>query len=178
MGALTIVEIINAHKGFHLISSNIHVHSKRKLLWLVGFITFFLSAVLDNLTTTIIMITLLRKLTNEDHERLLLGGAVVLAANAGGAWTPIGDVTTTMLWIGGQLSTLKIMKVLFLPSMACLIVGLLVLTFYLKGQFSQISQEKKTQIEPMGTAVFWLGVCCLTSFPFSKSQQACLLLWE
>ena len=110
MGALTIVEIIGAHKGFRIISNNIHIRSKRKLFWLLGIITFFLSSILDNLTTTIVMVTLLRKLTDEGEDRLLMGGAVVIAANAGGAWTPIGDVTTTMLWIGGQLSTLSVMR--------------------------------------------------------------------
>lgn len=168
LGALTIVEIISAHKGFQLISRNIRIRSKRKLLWSLGFITFFLSSVLDNLTTTIIMVTLLRKLTDEGEERLLLGGAVVIAANAGGAWTPIGDVTTTMLWIGGELSTISVIKSLFLPSITCLIVAFLILTFYLKGQFPQKSQEEKMEIEPMGVAVFWLGIACLIFVPIFK----------
>ncbi len=107
LGALTIVEIISVHKGFNLISNSIKIRNKRKLLWFIGFLTFFLSAVLDNLTTTILMVTLLRRLIPEGEDRLLLGGAVVIAANAGGAWTPIGDVTTTMLWIGEQVSTMK-----------------------------------------------------------------------
>ncbi len=110
LGALTIVEIINVHKGFQLVLRAIRVTNKRKLLWLLGFITFFLSSILDNLTTTIIMITLLQKLIKENEDRWLMGGAVVIAANAGGAWTPIGDVTTTMLWIGGELSTLKVIQ--------------------------------------------------------------------
>ena len=168
LGALTIVEIINAHKGFRLISSNIRIRSKRKLLWSVGFISFFLSSVLDNLTTTIVMVTLLRKLTDEGEGRLLMGGAVVIAANAGGAWTPIGDVTTTMLWIGGQLSTVAVMKALFLPSLACLIIALLVLTFSLKGEFSQDAQIDENHMEPMGTTVFWLGVGCLIFVPIFK----------
>jgi Na+/H+ antiporter NhaD/arsenite permease-like protein len=165
---LTIVEIISAHKGFQLISRNIRIRSKRKLLWSLGFITFFLSSVLDNLTTTIIMVTLLRKLTDVGDERWLLGGAVVIAANAGGAWTPIGDVTTTMLWIGGQLSTLAIMKNLFLPSIACLLAALFCLTFCLKGNFSSSSMQKEEKIEPMGTTIFWLGVGCLIFVPIFK----------
>ncbi len=168
LGALTIVEIISAHKGFRLISNNIRFRSKRKLLWLLGIISFFLSSVLDNLTTTIVMVTLLRKLTNKGEDRLLMGGAAVIAANAGGAWTPIGDVTTTMLWIGGELSTLAVMKALFLPSLACLIVGLLVLSFNLKGDFPQVNQKEENDIEPMGTAVFWLGVGCLIFVPLFK----------
>jgi len=169
LGALTIVEIINVHKGFRLILRHIQVSSKRKMLWLLGFIAFFLSSILDNLTTTIIMVTLLRKLTDEDEDRLMMGGAVVIAANAGGAWTPIGDVTTTMLWIGGELSTFAMMHVLFLPSLACLIVALLVLTFSMKGEYSQArSQNEDNETEPMGTTVFWLGIGSLVFVPIFK----------
>jgi NhaD family Na+/H+ antiporter len=166
--ALTIVEIINAHKGFQLISRNIHIRSKRKLLWSLCFITFFLSSILDNLTTTIIMVTLLRKITEPGEERLLMGGAVVIAANAGGAWTPIGDVTTTMLWIGGQLSTFSVIRVLFLPSLACLIASLFVLSFSLKGEFPAINHQAVEEMEPMGATVFWLGVGSLVFVPIFK----------
>lgn len=168
LGALTIVEIINAHKGFKLISDMIHMRSKRILLWSMGFISFFLSSILDNLTTTIVMVTLLRKLTDEGEDRLILGGAVVIAANAGGAWTPIGDVTTTMLWIGGQLSTLSVMKHLFIPSVICLIASLAILSFSLKGNFSPLNPTKENKIEPMGSLVFWLGVSCLVFVPIFK----------
>jgi NhaD family Na+/H+ antiporter len=168
LSALIIVEIINVHKGFQIISRHIQIRSKRKLLWVIGFITFFLSSILDNLTTTIIMVTLIRKLAEEGEERLLLGGAIVIAANAGGAWTPIGDVTTTMLWIGGQLSSLSIMRTLFLPSLACLIVSLCVLNFALKGQFAPMHHEKEEKIEPMGTTIFWLGIGCLIFVPIFK----------
>lgn len=168
LGALTIVEIINAHKGFRIISRVIRITSKRKLLWLVGAITFFLSSVLDNLTTTIIMVTLLRKLIQKGEERLIMGGAVVIAANAGGAWTPIGDVTTTMLWIGGQISTLEVMRVLFLPSFACLVVALAYLNRNFKGKLLPPDQVENEEIEPMGTIVFWLGLTCLISVPFFK----------
>jgi Na+/H+ antiporter NhaD/arsenite permease-like protein len=123
---------------------------------------------LDNLTTTIVMVTLLRKLTDRGEERLLMGGAVVIAANAGGAWTPIGDVTTTMLWIGGQLSTLAVMKKLLLPSIICLIAALLILTPKLKGNFAHIKHEKESQIEPMGTTIFWLGIGALMFVPILK----------
>lgn len=166
--ALIIVETINTHKGFSLISRNIHIHSKQKLLWVAGLITFFLSAVLDNLTTTIIMVSLLRKLTDVGEDRLLIGGAIVIAANAGGAWTPIGDVTTTMLWIGGQISTVQVMKVLFLPSILCLVAALAILHFQLKGDFKQVKEEKEEEIEPMGTLVFWLGVGSLILVPVLK----------
>lgn len=170
LGALTIVEIISAHRGFQLISRNIRVHSKWQLLWLIGIVTFFLSSVLDNLTTTIIMITLLRKLIEPGEDRLLLGGAVVIAANAGGAWTPIGDVTTTMLWIGGQLSTFPVMRFLFLPSFLCACTALACLTPYLKGKLAPLPQEEHEQeYEPMGNEVFWLGVGSLVFVPIFKA---------
>lgn len=168
LGALIIVEMINVHKGFQLISDNIRIRSKRKLLWSLGFISFFLSSILDNLTTTIIMVTLLRKLTDNEEDRLLMGGATVVAANAGGAWTPIGDVTTTMLWIGGQLSTLSVIKNLFLPSLACLVAALSVLSIGLKGEIALTNQVNKNDKEPMGKAVFWLGIGCLVFVPFFK----------
>lgn len=167
--ALVIVELINAHKGFSLISDNIHISSKRKLLWVVGVITFFLSSVLDNLTTTIIMIALLRKLTDPGEDRLLIGGAVVIAANAGGAWTPIGDVTTTMLWIGGQVTTLSVMKNLFLPSLACMAAAFAFLSISLKGKFVKIHDKKEKEVlEPCGKLIFWIGVAALISVPVLK----------
>lgn len=168
IGALTIVEIINVHRGFRFISKNIHVRSKRKFLWLIGIITFFLSAILDNLTTTIIMVTLLTKLVEEDGDRLLIGGAVVIAANAGGAWTPIGDVTTTMLWIGGQLSTHTIIKGLFLPSLTCLVVALFFIGLTLKGDLAPQQRPDIEPVEPMGMTIFWLGIGCLIFVPIFK----------
>ncbi len=169
LGALAIVEIINVHQGFSLIVDNIHMRSKRKLLWILGFISFFLSSILDNLTTTIVMVTLLRKLIDEGEERLIIGAAVVIAANAGGAWTPIGDVTTTMLWIGGQVSTLNIMRELFLPSMACLVVSLSAMTCMLKGDFPprQAAIEEQ-RLEPNGKLVFFLALAILISVPIFK----------
>ena len=122
MGAMTIVEVVDAHNGFYVITSRIKTTSLSSLLWLVGFVSFFLSSILDNLTTTIVMISLMKKLLERHEDRLFFAGIIVIAANAGGAWTPIGDVTTTMLWIGGQITTLNIIKGVFLPSLACLIV--------------------------------------------------------
>lgn len=134
MGAMTIVEVVDAHNGFEVITKHIKTTQLSSLLWLVGFVTFFLSAMLDNLTTTIVMISLARKLLAKHEDRLFFAGIIVIAANAGGAWSPIGDVTTTMLWIGGQISTLAIMKSLFLPSLACMIVPLAVTSYSLRGQ--------------------------------------------
>ncbi len=134
LGAMTIVELIDAHDGFDVITNKIKTKDHRKLLWIISIVTFFLSAVLDNLTTTIVMISLLRKLINDKETRMFFVSMVVLAANAGGAWTPIGDVTTTMLWIGGQITTGSIMLHLFFPSIVCLIVPLIVLSFIMKGK--------------------------------------------
>lgn len=171
LGAMTIVEIISMHKGFKVISDFITVASKRKLLWVIGFLAFFLSSILDNLTTTIVIISLLRKLipNKEDlQDRLIIGGAVVIAANAGGAWTPIGDVTTTMLWIGGQLSTGAIMYDLFLPSIVCLIVALAFLTPMLKGKFAQLEEHHQEPLEPLGKIIFYLGIALLMFVPVFK----------
>lgn len=133
LSAMTIVELIDAHDGFEVITNKIRTRNQRKLLWIISFVTFFLSAVLDNLTTTIVMVSLLRKLIKDKQTRMFFIGMVIIAANAGGAWTPIGDVTTTMLWIGGQITTANIMIKLFLPSMICLLVPLIVISFRMKG---------------------------------------------
>jgi Na+/H+ antiporter NhaD/arsenite permease-like protein len=110
MGAMTIVEVVDAHNGFEVITSRIRTTKLSTLMWLVGFVSFFLSAVIDNLTTTIVMISLMKKLLDHHDDRLFFAGMIVIAANAGGAWSPVGDVTTTMLWIGGQITALVIMK--------------------------------------------------------------------
>lgn len=124
MGAMTIVEVVDAHNGFEVITSRIKTQKLSSLMWMVGFVTFFLSSILDNLTTTIVMVSLMKKLLDKRDDRLFFAGIIVIAANAGGAWTPIGDVTTTMLWIGGQITTVAIMSGLFLPSMVNLLVPL------------------------------------------------------
>jgi Na+/H+ antiporter NhaD/arsenite permease-like protein len=134
LGAMTIVELIDSHEGFRAVTDRIQTRKRVHLLWIVGFITFFLSAVLDNLTTTIVMVSLLRKLVRGRPERWMYVGVVVIAANAGGAWSPIGDVTTTMLWIGNQISASGVIRGLFLPSLVCLLVPLLILSFRLKGE--------------------------------------------
>lgn len=125
IGAMTIVEIIDAHGGFSIVTDRIGTRNRSKLLWIIGWITFFLSAVLDNLTTTIVMVSLIRKLLTKQADRLCFAGIIVIAANAGGAWSPIGDVTTTMLWIGGQISTLKVVEEIFLASVANLMIPLI-----------------------------------------------------
>lgn len=133
VGAMTIVEVVDAHNGFEVITQRIRTTKLSSLMWLVGFTTFFLSAVLDNLTTTIVMISLMRKLLARHEDRLFFAGIIVIAANSGGAWSPIGDVTTTMLWIGGQITTLAIMKSVLLPSLASLLLPLAVTAMTLRG---------------------------------------------
>lgn len=139
MGAMTIVELVDAYQGFRLITDKIQTRNAVKLLWLVCWVTFFLSSILDNLTTSIVMVSLIRKLIPNKDMRMFFAGMIVIAANAGGAWTPIGDVTTTMLWIGGQISTANIMTMLFVPSIMCMLVPLLYLTFTMKGSLGEIA---------------------------------------
>ena len=168
LGALSIVELINVHQGFNIISDVIQVNSKRKLLWILGFITFFLSAVLDNLTTTIVMISLIKKLISNREDRLIIGGGIVIAANAGGAWTPIGDVTTTMLWIGGQVTTGAILTSLLLPSLACFFASFLIINFMLKGNIPNEKIAHYSNSEPLGNLIFFLGIACLIFVPIFK----------
>lgn len=174
MGAMTIVELIDAHEGFKVITDRIRTNKRVHLLWLVGLITFFLSAALDNLATTIVMISLLRKLIADRHERWFYAGIVVIAANAGGAWSPIGDVTTTMLWIGGQVSATGIISQLFLPSLACLLAPLILLSFRLRGEIQQPplqeSPESRDPTTPFErNLVFGLGLGALIFVPIFKT---------
>ena len=133
LGAMTIVETVDQHKGFRVITDKIKTTRKVKLLWILGMITFFLSGVLDNMTTTIVMIALLRKLIEDKKTRWFFASMIIIAANAGGAFTPIGDVTTIMLWIGGQVTALDIMGMVFLPSIVSLAIPLAVTSMFVKG---------------------------------------------
>jgi Na+/H+ antiporter NhaD/arsenite permease-like protein len=175
LGAMTIVELVDAHEGFRVITERIVTRDRRRLLWFVGLISFFLSAVLDNLTTAIVMVSLLRKLVDDAQERWLYAGIVVIAANAGGAWSPIGDVTTTMLWIGTQVSTLALVRELLLPSLACLLVPLLLLGARLEGELrspapSVPADDGADPVTPFERRlVFWLGLGVLLFVPVFKS---------
>lgn len=174
LGAMTIVEIIDLHKGFSVITHRIRTKSILKLLWIVGFVTFFLSSMLDNLATTIIMVTLLRKLMPKGEIRMILAGIVVIAANAGGAFSPIGDVTTTLLWIGGQVSAAGIVKVLFIPSLMVILVPLIIASYRMKG-FAvlrvQISMADAIREEKMrgSLSIFLAGVFGLLLVPVIKA---------
>src|SRR5215203_2965254 len=174
LSAMTIVELIDAHDGFEIITRRITTKTKRKLIWIVGLLSFFLSSVLDNLTTTIVMISLVRKLMKDREDRLLFSGAIIIAANAGGAWSPIGDVTTTMLWIGGQVTAVNIMLKLILPSLACFLVPVFILQFMLKGEV-QPAMRNSGNSGPVTpdlahrTIVFWSGVAVLLMVPVFKT---------
>ncbi len=169
-GALTIVEIMNQHGAFSFLSDYFNVKSKKMFLWLVAGITFFMSSVLDNLTTTIVMTTLAGKFLDEEKDRWLIGGAVVIAANAGGAWTPIGDVTTTMLWIGGQLTTESLMLNLFLPSLFCMIISVALISKKISGNLDPEHIKNFCSIEePRAKLVFVLGLGSLIFVPIFKT---------
>jgi len=172
MGAMTIVELVDAHHGFRFITDRIKTKNPKTLLWIICWVTFFLSAVLDNLTTTIVMLSLIRKLIPDREMRLFFAGMIVIAANAGGAWTPIGDVTTTMLWIGGQISTGNIMVTLFLPSVACMLIPLIYLNFTLKGTLGETHEHDLKQHDNVvrsGNLMLVLGVGALVFVPIFKT---------
>lgn len=173
LGAMVIVELIDAHDGFDIITNRIHQLNKMRLLWIVAFISFILSAMLDNLTTTIVMGALLRKLISEEKDRIYFMGVVVISANAGGAWSPIGDVTTTMLWIGGQITSVQIMKAIIIPSLICMLAPLLFLSFRMKGVISR-PPRSTSRIETalpvrQQTIVFITGLLVLIFVPIFKT---------
>jgi Na+/H+ antiporter NhaD/arsenite permease-like protein len=173
LGAMVIVELIDAHDGFELIATRIRTSNKKKLVWIIGIITFFLAAVLDNLTTAIVLVSLLRKLIPEREDRLLFAGLVIIAANAGGAWSPIGDVTTTMLWIGGQISAGNIIIKTFFASLVCLIVPTLIISFRVKGTLAGVNEPEKninfTTNSRHRNLVFWIGIGSLLFVPVFKT---------
>ena len=171
--AMTIVAIIDKHNGFSIITDRITTKSKSKLIWLLSILTFFMSAVLDNLTTTIVMVTLLNKLVADKHLRWIYAGMIVLAANAGGAWSPIGDVTTIMLWIGGQITAANIIKVAFIPSLVSMVVPLIVISFTLKGDLERPAVNPVTSNSPITKdiqkfALYW-GIASLITVPILKT---------
>jgi len=174
LGAMIIVELVDSHEGFRLITDMIHTTKKVKLLWIVSLITFFLSAVLDNLTTSIVMIALLRKLISDKRDRWFFGGMVIIAANSGGAFSPIGDVTTIMLWIAGHVTSLNIILKTFLPSLVSLILPLTVLSFTLKGNVTKPLKPEKAALQDPTTPlernlVFFTGIGSLLFVPIFRT---------
>jgi NhaD family Na+/H+ antiporter len=173
LGAMTIVELIDAHQGFKIITDQISSKKSVTLLWTIGLLAFFLSSVLDNLTTAIVMVSLLRKIVSDTDQRKFFAGIVIIAANAGGAWSPIGDVTTTMLWIGGQITPLHIMRSLFIPSLVSLVIPLTYLSFKMSGQVieNQVMEEKyiiDTTAKERNT-MFFVGLGTLLFVPIFKT---------
>lgn len=174
LGAMTIVELIDTHDGFEVITNLIRTTNKVKLMWILCSITFFLSAILDNLTTAIVMVSLVRKIIKDKELRLLFCGLIVISANSGGAWSPIGDVTTTMLWIGGQVTTLQIMKQVILPSIVSMVVPLALVSFRLKGELElmqahQANSQKPSASDRERNIVFFSGVGILLCVPMFKT---------
>ena len=171
LGAMTIVELIDTMGGFKVITDKLKTTKKVKLLWLICLLAFFMSAILDNMTTAIVMVALLRKLIADRKERWFFAGMVILAANAGGAWSPIGDVTTIMLWIKGQVTTVNIIVKTLLPSLVCMIVPLVILGSTLKGDIER-PEESRSGIEVaswMRKLVLIMGVCGLIFVPVFKT---------
>ncbi len=170
LGAMTIVALIEVHDGFKIITDFIRTKDKRNLLWVISLITFFLSSVLDNLTTAIVMVSLVHRLITDKNDRMIFASMVIIAANAGGAWTPIGDVTTTMLWIGGRVTTGKIMELLFIPSLISLIVPLIYFSFFMKKELVSIPSQLKDTSQVYGAkTIFFLGVGSLIFVPIFRA---------
>lgn len=177
MGAMTIVELIDVHGGFSIITDKITVKNKRKLLWIIGLITFFMSAVLDNLTTAIVMTMMLRKMVTDVKDRWIYAGIIIIAANSGGAFSPIGDVTTIMLWVKGNISTSGVIPALIIPSLVSLIVPLLFASKKLTGELTSqsadtcseknVTQDYITKNERM--IIFIMGISCLLFVPIFKT---------
>ena len=173
LGAMTIVELIDAHDGFQNITEKIKTNNKTKFVWTIALVTFFLSAVLDNLTSTIVMISIINKLVKEKLVKWQLLGLVIISSNAGGAWSPIGDVTTTMLWIGQQVTPLNIIKETFLASFTCMVVPTLIINYRIKGKIDLFEKSEKN-LNPISRAtdrnlVFFIGLACLLFVPVFKS---------
>jgi len=181
LSAMTIVELIDAHEGFRFVTDRIKTDNKRTLLWIITWVTFFLSAALDNLTTAIVMTSILKKLIDDPKERKFFAGMVIIAANAGGAWSPIGDVTTTMLWSREQISTQGVVFQLFLPSVLCTLVPLLLLTFSVRGHLPAKHEAVAHKPVKGQMLMFWTGILALLSVPLIKTAThlppfMCILL--
>jgi len=175
LGAMTIVEIIDAHQGFSLITDKITTTKKVSLMWILTTLTFFFSAALDNLTTAIVMSALLSKMIKDKEDLWFFAGMIIISANAGGAWSPIGDVTTIMLWIGGQVTALNIIQSIIIPSLVCFIVPMIYVSFKLKGNINKpvaneaIDQKHKLTTKFERNFIFFLGVAGLLFVPIFKT---------
>ncbi|HBH07658.1 MAG TPA: sodium:proton antiporter [Flavobacteriales bacterium] len=173
LGAMTIVELIDAHDGFSVVTDRIKTNNKVKLLCILSILTFFFSAALDNLTTSIVMSALLKKLIGDKNDLWTFAGIIIIAANAGGAWSPIGDVTTIMLWIGGNITAGNIVVSIFIPSVLAMIIPLIIMSFRLKGNVTRpegiLADEERSTTEGERKLVFALGVSSLLFVPIFKT---------
>ena len=172
IGAMTIVEIIDLHRGFEVLKGMVSTKSKKKLLWITGILGFILSSIIDNLTATIVLITLLRKLIKDPKERIWYASLIITATNAGGAWSPIGDVTTTMLWIGKKVTSGGLIEWMVLPSIACFVVPFVIASFLpvFKGSIEHVSQEDlKTEKLLSSRLILWLGLGGIVFVPIFKT---------
>ena len=173
MGAMTIVEIVDTNGGFNFVRDAMKTRSKRKLMWRVAFMTFFLSAILDNLTTSIVMIMVLRKLVHSRNDRLIYAALIIISANSGGAFSPIGDVTTIMLWIKGVITTQGVITEIFIPSLVSMLIPAFILQYSLKGKFDKSQNLPKSEVSHFTQAqrniIFWLGVGGLVFVPVFKT---------
>lgn len=170
IGAMTIVELIDTYNGFQIVISKIKTNQKRKLFVILTLLTFFFSALFDNLTTAIVMASIIGKLLTDKNDRLIFAGMVIIAANAGGAWSPIGDVTTTMLWIGNQVSTFKLMETIFLPSVICTIIPMFILRKKLQGDIIRTNQYEPTKQDlKESRIILFSGIGLLLFVPVFKT---------
>ena len=175
LGAMTIVELIDAHEGFAIITDKIVTRNRVKLMWILCVLTFFFSAILDNLTTSIVMAALISKLIKNKEDLWMFAGMIIISANAGGAWSPIGDVTTIMLWIGGQITAANIITSIIVPSIVCMIIPLLYVSFRMKGELAPISMNDNESLHAQKTTsfernfIFILGVLGLLFVPIFKT---------
>ena len=171
LGAMTIVEIIDYFNGFFTIKNFIKTKSKKGLLWIFGILAFILSAIIDNLTATIVFITILQKVVHERDTRLWFAGLIIVAANAGGAWSPIGDVTTTMLWIGNKVTTLKLISYVLVPSIVCLILPVGIASFLpaFQGNIKSTEEDANIQTHKRGAAMLYLGLSAIVFVPIFKT---------
>jgi len=171
LGAMTIVEIIDYFDGFSTIKSFIKTKSKKRILWIFGFLAFFLSAIIDNLTATIVLISILQKLVNDRSVRIWYAGLIIIAANAGGAWSPIGDVTTTMLWIGKKVTTGHLFGYLFIPSLICMLVPFLIASFMkpFQGKLEQNVSDNDKPKSKFSSTMLYLGLGGIVSVPIFKT---------
>ena len=171
IGAMTIVEIIDYFNGFAAIKDFVQTNSKVKLLWIFSFLAFILSAIIDNLTATIVLITILRKIIKTRDERLWFAGLIIIGANAGGAWSPIGDVTTTMLWIDDKVTTVNLIKYLFIPSLVCMIIPVLIASRLsaFKGTIEKVEEDEADKADEYSRIMLYLGLSAIIFVPIFKT---------